>query len=237
LIFSLFVASSARATSTGYFKFVSDQFSLQLRHIYGSSALESRKYMNDGYLAYKYASFLFKKQLLDKSFRSRYDELPLSVDFAIGVGDDYRHFSSPPDWETNPYVLKDVHKVRALPIPKIFTLQLVIYRSDKWLSAFRTRFGQKLREIDLEELCENIDFDFFVDGRYNKKHPAYVITKEEPDGRIDYYIRYGLFISLEDARNVAEELSRILGFEVQILERTLTKKLISKTLFDESFVI
>lgn len=237
LVVSLVTASQTEATTGGFFEFAGDRFSLQLHHAYGSPGLEREKYINDGYLAYKYASFLFRKQLFDKSFRSRYRSQPLSVEFEIGVSDDYRNFTSPPDWQTNAYVFKDTGQVGALPAPTIFTLQLVIYKSDKWLNTFKTRFGQKLREIELEELCENIDFDFFVDGCYNKKHPAYVITREELNGRTSHYVRYGLFISLEDARKVAEELSRILGFEVQVLERTLSRELIRKALFDESFVI
>jgi hypothetical protein len=237
LLLLLIATSSAGATTGGDFKFVSSRFSLQFRHAYGSPALESEKYINDGYLAFKYASFLFRKQLFDKTFGRLYQEKPLSVDFEIGVSDEYRNFSSPPDWETNPYVFRQVDEVKALPIPKIFTLQLVIYRSHKWLDTFKARLGPKLREIELEELCENIDFDFFVDGCYNKKHPAYVITREELNGRTSHYVRYGLFISIEDARKVAEELSHILGFEVQVLERTLSRELIRKALFDESFVI
>jgi len=237
LIFYLLVASSARATSGGHFKFVSDRFSLQPRHAYGTPALDSRKYINDGYLAYKYASFLFKKQLFDKSFRSGYHEQPLSIDFSIGVSDDYREFRSPLDWKTNPYVFRHVYQVRALPAPKIYTLQLVIYRSEKWLETFKTRFGEKLRQIDLEKLCHDIDFSFFVDACHNKRYPVYVITTQAADGTLTYYVRYGVFISFDDARNVAEELRQVLGFEVQILERPLSKELIRKTLFDQSFVL
>ncbi len=237
LIVSLAAASPVAATTGGNFVFKSAHFSLQLLHTYGTPGLESEKYINDGYLAFKYASFLFRKQLFDKSFRNRYQAEPLLVDFEIGVSDEYRNFSSPPDWETNPYVFKNIGEVNALPVPKIFTLQLVIYRSPGWLNTFGARFGQKLREINLEDLCKNIDFSFFVDGCDDKKHPVYVMTSERNGGTVNYYVRYGIFLSLEDARNVAEKLSRNLGFEVQVLERKLTRDLIRKALFDTSFVI
>jgi len=237
LIVSSIAVSPAAATTGGHFKFAGSRFSLQLHHAYGTPGLDRKKYINDGYLAYKYASFLFRKELFDKSFRNRYQAEPLSVDFEIGVSDDYRNFSSPPDWQTNPYVFKNMRGVDALPVPKIFTLQLVTYQSPGWLYAFGARFGQKLREIDLEELCENIDFSFFVDGCDDKKHPVYVITSERNGGTVNYYVRYGIFLSLEDARSVAEKLSRELGFEVQVLERKLTKDLIRKALFDASFAI
>jgi hypothetical protein len=237
LLLLLIVTSPAGATTGGHFKFVSSRFSLQLHHAYGSPALESEKYINDGYLAYKYASFLFRKQLFDKTFKSLYQAEPLSIDFEIGVSDEYRNFSSPTDWEINPYVFKNREQVAALPVPKIFTLQLVIYQSPKWLDTFKVSLGQKVREVDLEKLCKDVNSNFFVDGCYNKKHPAYVITSKESDGRTNHYVRYGLFISIEDARNVAEELSRQLGFEVQVLKRTLSRELIRKVLFDESFII
>lgn len=237
LIFSIIAASPARATSSGDIKFVSDQFSLQFRCVYGSPAREGRKYINDGYLGFKYAAFLYQKQLFGRSFRSRYSHQPLSIDFTIGVSDDYREFRSPLDWETNPYVFRHVDEVRALPAPKIFTLQLVIYQSEKWLNRFKTRFGQKLREVNLQELCGNVKFSSYVDGCHNKKVPVYTITAQDAGGRLTHHVRYGIFISLDDARNVAEKLSRDLGFEVQVLERTLTRKLIWKVLFDESFVI
>jgi len=237
LIVLLATASPVVATTGGNFEFKSAFFSLQLHHAYGTPGLESEKYINDGYLAYKYASFLFRRQLFDRSFRNRYQAEPLLVEFEIGVSDGYRNFSSPPDWETNPYVFKNVADVDALPVPKIFTLQLVTYRSPGWLNTFVAELGQKVREIDLEELCENVDFSFFVDGCDNKKHPVYVITNERNDGTVNYYVRYGIFLSLEDARKVAQKLSRDLGFEVQVLERKLTRDLIRKTLFDTSFVI
>lgn len=237
LIFYLLVASSARATSTGDFKFVSNCFSFQFTCVYGSPAREGKQYINDGYLGFKYAAFLYQKQLFGRSFRSRYGHQPLSIDFTIGVSDDYRDFRSPADWKTNPYVFRHVDEVRALPVPKIFTLQLVIYRAERWLKTFKTRFGEKLRQIDLEKLCHDIDFSFYVDACHNKRYPVYVITAQAADGILTYYVRYGIFMSFADARNVAEELRQVLGFEVQILERTLTKKLIWKTLFDESFVI
>lgn len=237
LIFYLLVASSARATSRGDFKFVSNCFSFQFTCVYGSPAREGKKYINDGYLGFKYAAFLYQKQLFGRSFRSRYHEQPLSIDFTIGVSDDYREFRSPLDWETNPYVFRHVDEIRALPVPKIYTLQLVIYRSERWLETFKTKFGEKLRQIDLEKLCHNIDFSFFVDGCHNKKHPVYVITAQAADGTLTYYVRYGIFISFDDAKNVAEELRQVLGFEVQILEGPLSKELIEKTLFDQSFFL
>ena len=237
LVISFIAASPALATTGGDFRFESRLFSLQLRHTYGSPALDSKKYINDGYLAYKYASFLYKKQLFDRSFRDRYSERPLSIDFCIGISDNYRDFLSPSDWETNPYVFKHVDKVRALPVPKIYTLQLAIYESEKWLETFKTTFGQKLKQVGVQELCHNVRFSSFVDCGDEKKHPVYVITAQAADGRLTCYVRYGVFISFDDARNVAEESSQVLGFEVQILERPLSKELIKKTLFDQSFVL
>jgi hypothetical protein len=237
LAISLIAASPALATTGGEFTFVSRQFSLHPVYTYGSPALDRKKYIDDGYLTYKYASFLYNKQLFDRSFREQYGEQPLSIDFSVDVGDEYREFRKPADWDTNPYVLRHVDQVRALPVPKIYTLQLVIYESEKWLEAFKTTFGQKLKQVDVQELCHNVRFSSFVDGGDEKKHPAYVITIQAGDGRLTYYVRYGVFISLDDARNVAEGFGQVLGFEVQILERPLSKELIRKTLFDRSFVL
>lgn len=216
---------------------MSHLFSLHLYCVYGTPAFFGRRYIDDGYLAFRYAAFLYQKQLFDKSFKSRYNDEPLIIDINVDVGGRYRGFQNPPDWDTNPFVLRQTDEVEALPTTKIFTLQLGICQSKAWLNQFKTEFGKKLREIDLQEPRSNIDFSFFVDGCYKKRVPVYVITVREDKVSFTHYLRYGVFISLDDARNAAEKLSRNLGFQVQILERTLTRKLIWKALFDESFVI
>jgi len=216
---------------------VSHQFSLHLYCVYGTPAFFGRRYIDDGYLAFKYAAFLYQKQLSDKIFNRHYRDEPLSIDINVDVGGQYRSFRNPLDWDTSPFVLRQTDEVKALPPTKIFTLQLAIYQSKKWLNRFKTEFGKKLREIDLQELCDNIDFSFFVDGCYKKKVPVYLITIQEDNVRFTHYLRYGIFISLDDARNVAEKLSSELGSQVQILERTLSRKLIWKAFFDESLLM